>query len=786
MTIIGDRRFELGPRRGRYLDLSAGDLPPVEDGVVQHLEDYDLIYRTLCAILYNFVPTSGHPGGSISSGRIVAGLLLSAMDYRFGDPEAPDADIISYAAGHKAMGLYAMWALRNECVRVARPDLLPETVHQLRLEDLLGFRRNQTQDTPLFKKYSARALDGHPTPHTPFVKLATGASGVGVPASIGLGFGAMDTWTPDPPAVHILEGEGGMTAGRVAEGMAAAATARLWNVKLHVDWNQASIDSNRVCRENGQPGDYVQWTPAEYCYLHDWNVISVPDGSDFRQVLAAQQLANERPNDQPTAVIYRTVKGWKYGIEGRKSHGAGHKFLCDGYYHVLAPIEERFGVSFPRCSTSNDPVVIEETFFETLLQIREILENNTPLAEFVADRIEASDKRLVSRKRAQRPNLPDIRVIRTDKVSPDSAPSSCKYAPGSSVTLRAALGNALGHLNQLSGGGILAASADLLDSTSTSKIAEGFDDGFYDAVDNPGARLLALGGICEDGIGGVMAGISSYGQHIGVSSSYAAFIAALQHVTSRLHGIGQHARKLYLGEPFRTFICICAHSGLKTGEDGPTHADPQALQLLQENFPPGIMITLTPWDAPEVYPLLVEALKHQPAVIAPFVTRPNETVLDREALGLAPATAATKGFYALRRAEPDTSRDGTLVLQGSCVTNAFLTEVLPRVDEKGLNLNIFHVSSAELFDLLPVEEQQEIYPPELAAEAMGITGLTMPTMYRWVTSSRGRADSVHAFSSGHYVGSGQAHKVMEEAGLDAEAQWRAILAHVAGGRKVSV
>ena len=34
-------------------------------------------------------------------------------------------------------------------------------------------------------------------------------------------------------------------------------------------------------------------------------------------------------------------------------------------------------------------------------------------------------------------------------------------------------------------------------------------------------------------------------------------------------------------------ILVCAHAGLKTGEDGPTHADPQPLQLLQENFPHG-------------------------------------------------------------------------------------------------------------------------------------------------------------------------------------------------------
>ncbi len=65
---------------------------------------------------------------------------------------------------------------------------------------------------------------------------------------------------------------------------------------LHVDWNQASIDSNHVCREDGIPGDYVQWTPAELAYLHDWNVIFVPDGKDWQQIFAAQKKALEMEN----------------------------------------------------------------------------------------------------------------------------------------------------------------------------------------------------------------------------------------------------------------------------------------------------------------------------------------------------------------------------------------------------------------------------------------------------------------------------------------------------------
>ena len=135
-------------------------------------------------------------------------------------------------------------------------------------------------------------------------------------SSLGLALAAADRYGRSAPRVHIIEGEGGLTPGRVSEALAFAGTASLDNVIVHLDWNQSSIDSDRVCREDGIPGDYVQWTPAELFYLHDWNVVEVPDGTDLAQIRAAQRLALELENGQPTAIVYRTTKGWRYGIEG--------------------------------------------------------------------------------------------------------------------------------------------------------------------------------------------------------------------------------------------------------------------------------------------------------------------------------------------------------------------------------------------------------------------------------------------------------------------------------------
>ena len=150
--------------------------------------------------------------------------------------------------------------------------------------------------------------------------------------------GARDRYGAGAPRVHIVEGEGGLTPGRVSEALAAAGTASLGNVIVHLDWNQASIDSEHVCRDGEVPGDYVQWDPRELFYLHDWNVIDVADGFDWQQIVAAQRHALTLTGGQPTAIVYRTVKGWRYGVQGKASHGAGHKLCSDGYYEALAEL----------------------------------------------------------------------------------------------------------------------------------------------------------------------------------------------------------------------------------------------------------------------------------------------------------------------------------------------------------------------------------------------------------------------------------------------------------------
>ncbi|MBT3359087.1 MAG: hypothetical protein HN403_05615 [Rhodospirillales bacterium] len=786
--------FSFGPRRGTYVDIRDeldGVAPVLSAEEITHFEEFDLIYRSVCALLFNYVPMSGHPGGSISAGRTMSSLLFDGMDYDLGAPGRDDADLISFAAGHKALGIYGMWALRNEIARLAAPELLPDDERlRLRLEDLLGFRRNPENRTPISAKLNAKALDGHPTPATPFLRLATGASGIGVSTSLGLAFGAKDYYGDAAPWVHIIEGEGGMTPGRVAEAFAATGTSSVGNVVFHLDWNQASIDSNHVCRDGNEPGEYVQWNPMEFAYLHDWNVVYVADGTNFAQVTAAQHRAKAMGNGQPTAVVYRTTKGWRYGIEGKASHGAGHKLCCAGFYEALRPFSEKTGAVMPscvsadqvpggpdtRCRQGADPDTVEGCFWDALMAVRKVLENSEPMVEALAKRLTLAKSRLDGLARKPRKGAPKIDALYNAVKKASSVPPELALEAGQKATLRGELGRVLQYFNVAGDGAILASAADLYGSTNISTIGKGFGEGFYNAVDNPQSRLLSLGGICEDAMSGILAGIATFGKHVGAGSSYGAFSAPLGHISARLHAIGSQARQAIEEGPYSPFFIVCAHAGVKTGEDGPTHADPQPLQLLQGNFPLGTMMTLTPWDPQELWYLVVAALRARPAVVAPFVTRPNETVPDRAALGIAPASAAAKGVYRLYEAQGKSA--GTVVLQGSDAGYGFVEGALPRLKADGIEVDAYYVASAELFDLLPPAERESIFPDAKAREAMGITGFTLPTMDRWVRSEKGRRSTIHPFRQGHYLGSGKADMVVAEAGLDGESQYQAIKAFV--------
>ena len=93
---------------------------------------------------------------------------------------------------------------------------------------------------------------------------------------------------------------------------------------------------------------------------------------------------------QPTAIVYRTTKGWRYGIEGRASHGAGHKLCSGGFYTALGSLLQLTGSSLPvcdaneqRCAAGQQEDVVEECFWEALGVLRKAVEHHRPMAEAI-------------------------------------------------------------------------------------------------------------------------------------------------------------------------------------------------------------------------------------------------------------------------------------------------------------------------------------------------------------------------------------------------------------------
>ena len=104
------------------------------------------------------VTKSGHPTSSMSAADLMAVLLANHLRYRFDAPHDPASDHLIFSKGHASPLLYSMYKAAG-----AITD-----------EELLTFR-----------KFGSR-LEGHPTPVLPWVDVATGSLGQGLPYGVGV------------------------------------------------------------------------------------------------------------------------------------------------------------------------------------------------------------------------------------------------------------------------------------------------------------------------------------------------------------------------------------------------------------------------------------------------------------------------------------------------------------------------------------------------------------------------------------------------------------------------
>ncbi|GAB3443424.1 transketolase [Streptomonospora sediminis] len=214
---------------------------------------------------------SGHPTSSMSAADLMAVLASEHLHYDFEAPEHAGNDHLVFSKGHASPLLYALY---KACGAISD-------------EELLRYRR------------LGSPLEGHPTPRLPWVDVATGSLGQGLPVGAGIALAGADL-DRLPYRVWVLCGDSELAEGSVWEAMEYAGQAGLANLT-------AILDINRL----GQRGPTRHgWDLDAYrrrVEAFGWHAVEV-DGHDVEEVDSAFREARDT-TDRPTAIIARTVKG---------------------------------------------------------------------------------------------------------------------------------------------------------------------------------------------------------------------------------------------------------------------------------------------------------------------------------------------------------------------------------------------------------------------------------------------------------------------------------------------
>jgi transketolase len=214
---------------------------------------------------------SGHPTSSMSAADLMAVLLDKHLRYDFERPDSPANDHLIFSKGHASPLVYSLFKAAG-----AITD-----------EELLTFR-----------KLGSR-LEGHPTPVLPWVDVATGSLGQGLPIAVGVALAGKEL-DRLPYRVWTLCGDSEMAEGSMWEAFEHAAHAQLDNLI-------AIVDVNRL----GQRGETMHgWDLDSYLARAEacgWHAVAV-DGHDVEAIDAAyaEALGIE---GRPAVIVARTVKG---------------------------------------------------------------------------------------------------------------------------------------------------------------------------------------------------------------------------------------------------------------------------------------------------------------------------------------------------------------------------------------------------------------------------------------------------------------------------------------------
>lgn len=214
---------------------------------------------------------SGHPTSSMSAADLMAVLLSDYLRYDFANPKAPTNDHLILSKGHAAPLLYAVFKAAG-----AISD-----------EEMMTLR-----------KFGSR-IEGHPVPTLPYVDVATGSLGQGLPIGVGVAL-AGKYLDKLPYRVWVVLGDSEMAEGSIWEAMELGGYYQLDNLIGILDMNRLGQRGETMLGWNGD-------VYAARARAFGWRAIEI-DGHNVEQINGAYAEA-VKGIGQPTLIIARTVKG---------------------------------------------------------------------------------------------------------------------------------------------------------------------------------------------------------------------------------------------------------------------------------------------------------------------------------------------------------------------------------------------------------------------------------------------------------------------------------------------
>src|SRR5690348_9459945 len=246
---------------------------------------------------------SGHPTSSMSAADLMAVLVTRHLRYDWDNPRSPLNDHLIFSKGHASPLLYSIY----RAVGVVSEEELID-----------GYRR------------FGQRLEGHPTPVLPWVDVATGSLGQGLPDGVGVALAGryLDRL---PYRVWVLCGDSELAEGSIWEALDKASYYKLSNLI-------AILDINRLGQRGPTDKGWDLPAYAERAKAFGARTIEI-DGHDISAIdHAYTEAASHVAGDKPTVIIAKTIKGDGFSEVANKNGWHGKPLPPDMAERAIAEL----------------------------------------------------------------------------------------------------------------------------------------------------------------------------------------------------------------------------------------------------------------------------------------------------------------------------------------------------------------------------------------------------------------------------------------------------------------